>query len=95
MVNSYYTQNYRTVGVNMDIFNSIAALLKQALSWVVALLPNSPFKLLDNSPIRDILPYINWFVPFGFIVSTLELWLVAIAGYYLYSVILRWVKAIN
>ncbi len=79
----------------MDIFNSIGALLTKALKWVVLLLPSSPFKMLDNTPVKDILPYINWFVPFGFIVSTLELWLVAIAGYYLYSIILRWVKAIN
>jgi len=79
----------------MDVVNSLGALLKNALNWVIQLLPNSPFKILDNTPIKDILPYINWFVPFGFIVSTLELWLVAVGGFYLYSVILRWVKAIN
>jgi len=75
--------------------DAILSLLKQALSWVVALLPDSPFKLIDNSPIKDLLPYINWFIPFDFMVTTFTAWLVAIAVYYVYSVILRWVKAIN
>ena len=79
----------------MDIFNSIANVLKSALSWVCALLPDSPFQAIDNSAVSQYLPYINWFIPFDFVVTTLSLWLVAIGVYYAYSVILRWVKAIE
>jgi len=79
----------------MDIFNSIANVLKSALSWVCALLPDSPFQAIDNSAVAQYLPYINWFIPFDFVVTTLSLWLVAIGVYYAYSVILRWVKAIE
>jgi len=79
----------------MDIVKWLGNLLKTSLSWVVNLLPGSPFKLIDNTPIKDYLPYLNWFLPFDFVVATLELWLVAITGYYVYSVVLRWVKAIK
>lgn len=75
--------------------DAILSLLKNTLKWVINLLPNSPFTALSNSPIQPYLAYINWFIPFDFIVSTLEAWLVAIAVYYVYSVVLRWVKAIN
>jgi len=79
----------------LDIFNSIGKFLSQTLKWALGFLPDSPFKLLSNSPIQSLLPYINWFIPFDFMVSTLEAWLIAIAVYYIYSVILRWAKAIN
>jgi hypothetical protein len=75
--------------------DAVLSLLKSALNWVTALLPDSPFKLLDNTPIAPLLPYINWFIPFDFMVATFTAWLVAITVYYIYSVILRWVKAIN
>lgn len=83
----------------MDIFsqiwNWICGLLEDALAWIVGLLPSSPFKALDNSVIAEYLPYINWFFPFDFVLATLQLWLVAVAGYYIYSAILRWLKTIK
>lgn len=79
----------------MDIFNQIGNTLQQALRWVVSLLPDSPFKLLDNSPIKQYLAFVNWICPFDFVITTLEAWLVAVAAYYCWSVLLRWVKAIG
>jgi hypothetical protein len=79
----------------MDIFNAIGKAIQQAMLSVINLLPDSPFKLIDNSPVKDLLPYINFFIPFDFVIATLELWLSAITIYYIYSVVLRWVKAIN
>lgn len=73
--------------------------VKNALNAVVLLLPDSPFKFLkeDYVPqaIKDILPYLNWFIPVGAIMTILELWLTAVAVYYIYQTILRWVKAIE
>lgn len=77
------------------MFENLKNMLQQALQWVVSLMPDSPFKLLDNSPVAQYLPYLNWFIPFEFIIATLETWLVAIGVYYAWSVLLRWVKAIN
>lgn len=79
----------------LDVFENLKNMLQQALQWVVSLMPDSPFKLLDNSPVAQYLPYLNWFIPFDFIIATLETWLVAIGVYYAWSVLLRWVKAIN
>ncbi|USP70834.1 hypothetical protein KGF34_00910 [Ruminococcus sp. FMBCY1] len=69
--------------------------LYDLLKSIIDLLPDSPFQMLDNSPISKYLVYINYFVDFAFIVDTLTLWLVAVAGYYTYSVILRMIKTID
>lgn len=83
----------------MDWFNSAVSWLGDQLSYilsfVVVLLPDSPFKLLDYTPIKDILPYINYFVPVDFMLSTLTAWGVCITIYYAYQIVLRWVKAIQ
>lgn len=79
----------------MDIVGYILSLAKNLLSWALALLPDSPFVALSNSPIQPYLAAINWIVPVDFIISTLQLWLVAIAAYYVLSAALRWAKAIS
>lgn len=78
-----------------EIFNWLGNALNEVLSWVLFLLPDSPFKALSKSPISDILPYINYFIDVRFIINTLSVWVTAIGIYYGYSVILRFVKAIN
>lgn len=78
-----------------EIWNWICDTLYELLKSIIDLLPDSPFQMLDNSPISKYLVYINYFVDFAFIVDTLTLWLVAVAGYYTYSVILRMIKTID
>jgi len=73
------------------IFDKLAALL----SWVLFILPDSPFQLIDKTPIAKYLPWINWFIPLNFAVTTLTLWLIAIGTYYAYSIFLRWLKAVE
>jgi hypothetical protein len=73
----------------------ILKLFKQLLSWALGFLPDSPFHALDVSPVAPYLSAINWIVPVDFIISTLELWLVAIAAYYVISAALRWARAIS
>lgn len=83
----------------MDIFKNIfdwlLDKLNEVLSWVTQVLPPSPFKLLDMTPLHDYLPYINYFVPLDFALSALSAWGLAISTYYIYQVILRWAKAIK
>lgn len=78
-----------------EIWNWICETLYDLLKSIIDLLPDSPFQMLDNSPISKYLVYINYFVDFAFIVDTLTLWLIAVAGYYTYSVILRMIKTID
>ena len=59
----------------MDIFGNIFSWLtdslRNVLSWIVSFLPPSPFKLLELTPLKEILGYINYFLPMDFILSSL------------------------
>jgi hypothetical protein len=71
-------------------------IVTQFFSWVLNLLPKSPFQ----SYIQQIgnIPYLaelNWFVPVPQLIAIGTAWLAAISGYYLYSIILRWIRAIQ
>ena len=78
-----------------QIFDWLGSALNSVLGWVLFVLPDSPFKLLSNSPISEYINYINYFVPIDYILSTLGLWIVAVGSYYGYKLILAWIKAIN
>lgn len=59
-------------------------------------LPTSPFReFLDKVSGIPYLGYLNWFVPVGDILLVMTAWLGAIALFYLYSIVMRWVKAIG
>lgn len=77
------------------ILDGLGQAIENALEWLVNLLPDSPFKLLDSTPIQPYLKWINWVIPFDFIIDTLALWLVAVAGYYVWSVVLRFINAVD
>lgn len=81
--------------VFQSIFNWLGDALNKVLGWVLFMLPDSPFKLIEKTPIAEYLNYINWFVPVDFILSSLAAWITAISVYYGYKVILAWIKAIN
>ena len=70
----------------LEIFNTL---------WVaiVSFLPGSPFKAIIAS--LDGLPYMaefNWFFPVHECVIVIEVWLTAVALYYTYMAIMRFIK---
>lgn len=73
--------------------------LNQVAQWALMMLPNSPFLFLTDtsivSPIADILGFINYFVPFGWMANILGVWAGCILVYYLYQTALRWAKVIE
>lgn len=78
------------------MLDGMMALCNKFLDWVLALMPTSPFQSFIQA--CENLPYLgwlNWFVPVGTFITIGEAWLVAIGLYYLYSIILRWIKAIQ
>lgn len=77
------------------ILDGLGQAVENALEWLVNLLPDSPFKLLDSTPIQPYLKWINWVIPVDFILNTLTAWLVAVAGYYVWSVVLRFINAVD
>lgn len=69
--------------------------LGAVLSAVVSVLPKSPFQFVENSQFADLLAKINYFIPIYEFISILELWIVAVGVYYLYSIVARWLKMID
>lgn len=66
------------------------------LDWVYNLMPLSPFaEHIAQLGELPYLSYLNWFIPVGTIIKIGNTWLVAIFLWYLYGIILRWIKAIQ
>lgn len=74
-------------------------LISGGLMAILSLLPDSPFKILDEltpaSKLLEILGYVNWFIPIYTFVGIVEGWLVCVGVYYVYQIILRWLNAIE
>lgn len=66
------------------------------IAFVLAFLPTSPFQGVIST-ISEIpyLQYLNWFFPVTECIAVLQVWLLAVAAYYIYSAIMRWVKMIG
>ncbi len=69
--------------------------LGTAFQGIVNILPSSPFALVSNAPVEGILGKINWFLPLNEMVSILQAWTTVIIFFYIYKVVLRWVRAIQ
>ena len=74
--------------------------LDSVFSWIseniVHLLPLSPFRqFLDDFSNIPYLGYMNWLIPVKSILIVLTAWLSVVALFYLYSIVLRWVKVIG
>ena len=78
------------------MFTAIKNFVYKAINTVLALLPNSPFRsFIRTMEDNDILNAINWILPIADFIAILEVWLTAIAVFYVYMVILRWAKAVE
>lgn len=63
---------------------------------VIDFLPTSPFvKFLEKMQDLPYLSYLNYFLPISQMIAIGEAWLVAIGVFYLYQIVLRWIKAIE
>ena len=83
-----------------DIFISIVNFIISAIgtlgSSILSLLPDSPFVSVKIQSISSkYLGHLAWIVPFETIITILGSSLVAVGTYYLYQIVLRWVKAIE
>lgn len=74
-------------------------LISGGLRAILALLPDSPFKILEElgpgTKIYEMLGMLNWFIPIYSFIGILEGWLVCVGVYYVYQVVLRWLHAIE
>lgn len=71
-------------------------MLDKFLQSILSIFPLSPFQpVIQELGSLPYLGYINWFVPIGDFVKIGTVWLTAIAVYYAWSVIARWIKLIS
>lgn len=79
-----------------NIFNALANLVMKFFNALLSLLPQSPFvAFLDAMEKWEFLKTLNWIVPIGTFISIGTAWLTAIGIYYAWSVVLRWIKAVE
>lgn len=78
------------------IIEQLKQFLLALASAALSILPDSPFQKF-LAAIGEIpgLGYLNYFVPVSEMVVILESWVAAIAIFYIYQLILRWIKLIG
>lgn len=78
------------------IMNELQDFLTKMVNVFLALLPDCPFEgYISAIGDNDLLKYINWIIPVGDFVTIGLSWLVAIGVFYLYQVVLRWLKVVG
>jgi hypothetical protein len=81
-------------GLN-SILNGIIDVMSTIADGIVWLLPKSPFAALELAFDGELLGYMNYFLPISEMLNIMVSWGIAIAAFYLYKIILRWVKALR
>lgn len=84
----------------MDTFKALFGHFAEALMQV---LPTSPFAAFfaewasgsGYAALRTGIGWLNWVFPAAAAVRILEAWLVAVLAYYLYAIVMRWLKVIG
>lgn len=65
-------------------------------NFLITVLPTSPFQpYIKEVASLPYLNYLNWFIPVGTFIKIGKAWLSAVALFYLYSIVMRWVKMIG
>lgn len=63
---------------------------------ILDLLPLSPFQeFIDQFQALPYLGWLNWFFPVGDCLVVMAVWLGAVGLFYLYSIVMRWLKMIG
>lgn len=74
----------------------IVNLVNRLAASALSVLPDSPFAdFIDQIGTIPYLGYLNYFIPISDFLVLLTVWGAAITAFYVYSAILRFVKAIN
>lgn len=63
---------------------------------LLSFLPRSPFQeFIDQFRGLPFLGWLNWFFPVGECLTVMAVWLTAVGLFYLYSILMRWLKMIG
>lgn len=70
--------------------------LQKIGEFLASVLPLSPFRgIIESIGSFEYLSWLNWFFPVGECIVVMTAWVAVIGTYYLYSIALRWIKAIH
>ena len=76
----------------MDIGQAFSGLVGD----LIEVLPTSPFReFIEDFEELPYLGYLNWFFPVRGCLIVMAAWLGAVTLFYLYSIVMRWVKMIG
>lgn len=79
-----------------NIFNTLSGLVMEFFNGLLVLLPHSPFAAYIAAMEEwEFLKALNWVIPIATFISIGTAWLTAIGIYYAWSIVLRWIKAIE
>lgn len=74
----------------------MAAIFQKMGEFLVNVLPLSPFQgFIDSIGSFDYLGWLNWFFPVGDCLIVLSAWVTVIGAFFLYSIVMRWLKVIG
>lgn len=79
----------------ISFLNYVIDVFASLINFIFSLLPGSPFSSVSLSPISKWLGYLNYLLPITEIIAILSLWGTCIGVYYLYQIVLRWVKVVD
>lgn len=80
----------------MDFLDKLGLGISEIFNKLLDVLPRSPIIYLEANPeIKKFLSYANYFIPINTMIALAETWLLVIAAYYVYQLILRWIKMIE
>lgn len=83
------------MGFIITIINTLVKGLSDFGIMLLSLLPTSPLRFEGEILDSNIMGYINYFAPVGTCIKIGGSWLTCIALWYIVSIGLRWVKAIE
>ena len=77
--------------------NTLSQTLINMAEAVLSIFPTDPIISYLSVPneVQSFLGYLNFFIPIGTLVSITTAWLTGVAMYYLYQIVLRWIKVIE
>lgn len=83
------------MNVIINGLNQIIAQIGGLITSLFNLLPATPFDSIYQYLNNDFFMYLNWIVPIPEILVFLVSWTTAVSLYYIVSLVLRWIKAIE
>lgn len=74
------------------VINLFITLFTGILSWIVSILPDSPFSGFDFSFPQELVGYINWMFPFTEVVSILAIWGSCVAAWFFIRIVMKFLR---